>query len=209
MQMVASALGSAVLPDGAKDMQEIVQLDQGYVYAEPHTNPDDLNHALELYYQWPERGIKHDVIAALFGEMISEPCFDTLRTKEQLGYIVACRSRPLAGSYPPAVNGLAILIQSSFKAPHHLDNLARHFVRGFISNMTVIDTPKFEAHKAALLAQIKEKDKTVHEETGRFWSEIIKRRYDCECPFVHVTIYVTRFAPHLSMSITIVLCSSL
>jgi len=36
-------------------------------------------------------GIKWDVRSALFGAMVAEPCFDQLRTKEQLGYIVSCR----------------------------------------------------------------------------------------------------------------------
>lgn len=70
MKVVQKALGGSVLPDGSKELQQIVQLDQGYVFAEAHTNPDDLNHAVEVYYQWPERGIKQDVLTALFAEMV-------------------------------------------------------------------------------------------------------------------------------------------
>eukprot|EP00960_Hanusia_phi_P003308 97452-Hanusia_phi.AAC.1 len=90
-----------------------------------HTNPADLNHALELYYQIPQQGIEQDVRAALLGTMISEPCFNQLRTKEQLGYIVACRMRPLWGSFPPPVDGMSVIIQSSLKDPAALDRSAR------------------------------------------------------------------------------------
>ena len=32
---------------------QVVRLRSGLVFAEAHTNPDDLNHAIELYYQVP------------------------------------------------------------------------------------------------------------------------------------------------------------
>jgi secreted Zn-dependent insulinase-like peptidase len=43
--------------------------------------------------------------------MMREPCFNQLRTQEQLGYIVSCRSRPLMPTFPPAVDGISVLIQ--------------------------------------------------------------------------------------------------
>jgi len=148
------------------------------VYAEPHSNPSDLNHAIELYYQTPKRGIDIDVRTALLGAMASEPCFDQLRTKEQLGYLVACRSKPISATYPPMINGFGVLIQSSFKDPPQLDLSARRFIDGFVTNMTSMPKEKFQAHKTALISQIEEKEVTISQETGRLWGEIIKKRYE-------------------------------
>ena len=94
LEQLSRALASFPLPDTEREVQEIVKLNSGLLFADAHTNPEDLNHALELYYQVPRQGISEDVKAALLGEMMREPCFNQLRTQEQLGYIVACRSRP-------------------------------------------------------------------------------------------------------------------
>jgi len=184
LQQVSTALASFPLPGTEREVQEIVKLDAGLLYADAHTNPDDLNHALELYYQVPHTGIRQDVKTALLGEMMREPCFNQLRTQEQLGYIVACRSRPIMPSYPPAVDGLSILVQSSFKDPAALDMSAQRFVGDFLSNMSSTEPAvakeqlsSFEAHKQSLLAEIQEKETTVSQETGRLWKEIMTRRY--------------------------------
>lgn len=114
----------------------------------------------------------------------------------------------MSGSYPPAINGISIIIQSSFQTPHMLDNRARSFMdcefptfqlrskpvfpppitpnpplddAAFVRNISWTEHgDKFTAHKAALMAQIREKEKMVHEVTGRLWGEIMKRRYDCK-----------------------------
>jgi len=114
-----------------------------------------------------------------------EPCFNQLRTQEQLGYIVACRSRPIMPTYPPAVDGLSILVQSSFKDPAALDMSAQRFVASFMSNLSSTEREvateqeaSFKAHKQSLLAEIQEKETTVSQETGRLWKEILSRRYE-------------------------------
>jgi len=87
-------------------------------------------------------------------------------------------------SYPPAVDGLSILVQSSFNDPASLDMSAQRFVGDFLSNMSSTEPAvakeqlsSFEAHKQSLLAEIQEKETTVSQETGRLWKEIMTRRY--------------------------------
>jgi insulysin len=133
----------------------------------------------------PRQGINEDVKSALLGEMMREPCFNQLRTQEQLGYIVACRSRPIMPTYPPAVDGFSVLIQSSFKDPAALDASAQRFVSDFMSNLSSTapavareQEAAFKAHKQSLLAEIREKETSVSQETGRLWKEILSRRYD-------------------------------
>jgi insulysin len=170
-------LGSFPLPESDRDLQQIARLTRGFTFAEAHTNSDDPNHALELYVQYPETGLKWDVCAALFGAIAAEPCFDQLRTKEQLGYIVSCRARPMQGSFPPTVVGFAVLVQSSFKDPPQLEASARSFLDGFVGNLSHMPKEKFGEHKVSLLAQIEEKEVSMGEETARLWKEILIKRY--------------------------------
>ena len=51
----------------------------GFIFADAHSNPADLNHALELYLQAPAVGLRQDIATALLGEMIREPCFNQVR----------------------------------------------------------------------------------------------------------------------------------
>lgn len=68
----------------------------------PVDNPANANSAVEQFTYVGD--IYDDVLRAklsLFGTMVSEPLFDDLRAKQQLGYIVRCfcsfRSRPVSG----------------------------------------------------------------------------------------------------------------
>jgi insulysin len=53
LEQISRALASFPLPDTEREVQEIVKLNSGLLFADAHTNSEDLNHALELYYQVP------------------------------------------------------------------------------------------------------------------------------------------------------------
>jgi len=179
LDIVTVALSPVALPENERELQEVLKLENGLIFAEAHTNPEDTNHAIELYYQSPTYGMKTDLLAALFGQMASEPAFDQLRTKEQLGYIVALRPKSMGGTFPPNIPGMAVLIQSSVKDPEGLELSARHFVDGFVANLTNgYDAKVFESFKTSVLDSILEKETSVGEQTIRFWGEIKKKRYD-------------------------------
>jgi insulysin len=59
----------------------------------------------------------------LFAQIIQEPCFDILRTKEQLGYIVFSGIRRSNG-----VQGLRIIVQSD-KHPTFVDDRIEEFLK--------------------------------------------------------------------------------
>ena len=65
----------------------------------------------------------------MLAQIIREPCFNVLRTKEQLGYIVFSGVRKTAGIY-----GLTILVQSNRK-PAYLDSRIENFL---LSARTII-----------------------------------------------------------------------
>ena len=51
------------------------------------------NCGIEIYYQTDMQSTSENMFLELFCQIISEPCFNTLRTKEQLGEWAAGHSR--------------------------------------------------------------------------------------------------------------------
>lgn len=76
-----------------------------------------------------------------------EPCFDTLRTKEQLGYSVHSGTRRTHG-----VLGLCVVVVSGAHGPAHLDARIEAFLGAFQQTLAGMGEEEFERQRAALLA---------------------------------------------------------
>lgn len=71
-------------PTGAKKVNIVMLLAGGwYVYQQ--RNDVHNNCGIEIYYQTDMQTTHENMLLELFCQIISEPCFNTLRTKEQLG----------------------------------------------------------------------------------------------------------------------------
>jgi insulysin len=78
----------------------------------PHA--EQLNSAVEMFlYVGDDYDQQQRVRLQLFTQLASEPCFDQLRTKEQLGYIVQSSARGSIGSH-----GFRVIVQSERDADH-------------------------------------------------------------------------------------------
>ncbi|CAF0762387.1 unnamed protein product [Adineta steineri] len=108
-------------------------LAEGCNYAYTMLNDGHKLHAIEIYLQCFEETLENNALLDLFCHFFHEPCFDQLRTKEQLGYVVssgACRS--LGG-----VQGFAVIVQSAKKLDHVNQRIELFIdsIRDYISNM--------------------------------------------------------------------------
>ncbi|KAI5707248.1 hypothetical protein M8J75_016018 [Diaphorina citri] len=127
---------------------------------------------IEAYYQCGVQELRDNVLLELFVQIIHEPCFNILRTKEQLGYIVVSGIRKSSG-----VQGLRIIVQSD-KHPLFVDSRIEAFLaqmKDLISNMP---DEEFQSHKEALSAQRLEKPKKLSGLSSRFWLEITTQQYN-------------------------------
>lgn len=82
----------------------------------------------ELYVQCGMQNDTSNVYIDLVSQILCEPCYNTLRTKEQLGYIVFCGSRKANG-----VQGIRFIVQST---RHPL--FVEERIEKFLDGMTVI-----------------------------------------------------------------------
>lgn len=89
--------------------------------------------AIEIYFQCFQQTLENNALLELFCHFVDEPCFDQLRTKEQLGYIVSSGGRRSRG-----VQGYRIIVQSA----RDLDHVNQR-IELFIDSIRVTKTKYF------------------------------------------------------------------
>ncbi|PHH91307.1 hypothetical protein CDD83_1011 [Cordyceps sp. RAO-2017] len=155
---------SLVLPPGSN-----------YVFSKTLKDPANVNHCVETWFYVSDRGSRAArAKTLLIDQMIHEPAFDQLRTKEQLGYIVFSSIRNFATTC-----GFRILIQSE-RTPGYLDSRIEAFLAQFGRTLDGMSDADFEGHKRSLIIKRLEKLRNLDQETSRHWAQISNEYYDFE-----------------------------
>jgi len=129
------------------------------------------NNAIELHIQvGSESYLKYKGVAILdlIGHMAYTSAFQTLRTEQQLGYIVSAYPRSVTGG----AHGISIVVQSSSKAPEELERHCEEWLvkfRGELENMT---EDEIKAEASAVVSQLLERDTRLSQEVSRMWGQI-------------------------------------
>ncbi|KAL0797443.1 hypothetical protein Bca101_052617 [Brassica carinata] len=138
-------------------------------------NKSETNSVVELYYQIePEeaKSTRMKAVVDLFSEIIEEPLFNQLRTKEQLGYVVECGPR-----LTYRVHGFCFCVQSSKYGPVHLLGRIDNFIKDIEGMLEQLDEESFEDYRSGLIGRLLEKDPSLLSETNELWSQIVDKRY--------------------------------
>ncbi|CAM9795347.1 unnamed protein product, partial [Ectocarpus fasciculatus] len=153
--------------------EPVVKLDpsQHVLYCCPSKDPTEQNCALEVYWQIGANNLEDRVIADAIEQVMNEPLYDQLRTKEQLGYSVGCSTRETYG-----VLGFCVTAQSAAYAPAHLYARVRAFMKSFRDSLADMTEETFSTNMESAAANKLQPDNTLHEEAQRFWPEIYSRR---------------------------------
>ncbi|KAH8621036.1 hypothetical protein IG631_24314 [Alternaria alternata] len=136
-------------------------------------DPRNINHCIEysLY-----TGHRYDSVMRakllLFGHMTNEPCFNELRTIEQLGYVVF--SGP---SLDDVWSGYCILIQSE-KDCRYLKGRIENFLNIFEQKLNDMSEEDFERHKRAMINNRMAKLENLSSGDSVFWNHIYSDSYD-------------------------------
>ena len=85
---LVKGFGSKILPKSqcVKDCE--FSLRPNTSIFQTHTNEAHKTSCIETIYQFGVDNTRDNILIDLFIQLIEEPCFNILRTKEQLGYIV-------------------------------------------------------------------------------------------------------------------------
>lgn len=147
------------------------QLPDGCCYLFEKRNKIHDMSCIQVYMQVGLQDAHSNVLLELFAQILSEPCFDTLRTKEQLGYIVFSG---LGRSV--SVQGLKVLIQSD-KSPTNVEGRIDSFLKAFEETLCGLSEEQFKDYVESLAVKKLEKPKRLQQENSRYWSEILCKQY--------------------------------
>jgi insulysin len=153
---------SLVLPKGSK-----------WVYKRDVEDPNNVNSGIEYLIQ--VGNVTQTALRAklsLLAQIAQEPCFDQLRTKEQLGYLVFSGVRKQTGSM-----GMRFILQSE-RDTIYLENRIEEFLaklRALVEKMT---PDEYKAQVQSLISKKLEKDKNLGQEGGKYWTHIHSGYYE-------------------------------
>ncbi|XP_034244574.1 insulin-degrading enzyme isoform X2 [Thrips palmi] len=124
-----------------------------------------------VYLQCGTLSTENNMKLELIAQILKEPFFNILRTKEQLGYIVRCS---IHRSYTE--QGLMALVQSS-RDPDYVEKRIEAFFAHMNELIRDMDEEEFEKHKEAVAVKRLEKPKKLSTLTSIFWREIVSQLY--------------------------------
>ncbi|KAK3147314.1 hypothetical protein QOZ80_3BG0280840 [Eleusine coracana subsp. coracana] len=173
-----NTLSAQTLPENMRHGERVICIPDGASFVRNVRVKNDLeeNSVVEVYFP-----IQQDVgkeatrlraITDLFSSIIEEPCFDQLRTKEQLGYTVDSSPRM---TY--RMLAYCFRVMSSKYSPVYLQSRIDNFINGISALLDGLDEETFEHHRSGLIADKLEKDPSLSYQTGDFWSQIVDKRY--------------------------------
>lgn len=128
--------------------------------------------AIEVYYQCGVQNTHNNALVELFCQVINESCFNTLRTQEQLGYIVASGSRNFGGA-----QGVRVIVQSD-RTPLYLDDRIENFINLTEESLHKMTDEEFKTHVEALALIKLEEPKRMSKQCDIYWNEISSHQYN-------------------------------
>lgn len=172
--MIESTLQARPLPRAQWPIRRDVVFPRScnYVYNKKLSDKENVNHALEYVLYFPDRNRSTKARALLLDQLVHEPAWDQLRTKEQLGYVVFTGLRPGL-----ATLGYRFLVQSE-KVPKYLEERVDAFLTEFKKTLGKMSDETFEGYKRSLIAKRLEKPKNLNQEISRHWVQISSEFYD-------------------------------
>ncbi|KAG0165438.1 Insulinase (Peptidase M16) [Apophysomyces sp. BC1034] len=146
---------------------------KSFVYQLPVRDRDDVNSAIEYYCQVCDiADISLRAHLSLVAQIAQEPCFNQLRTKEQLGYVVFSCTRRHFGTL-----GLSFIVQSE-RDTVYLENRIEEFLDTLYQVITNLSDEEYNAHVSSLIAEKQEKFKNMSQEGLKYWDDIYSGYYE-------------------------------
>lgn len=161
----------SLLPSELVGHREHQLLERGeYVYEQ--VNEVHHTSSIQTYFQCGPQETRANMLVELLCQLITEPCYNILRTQEQLGYLVASGPRRSNG-----VQGIRIIVQSD-RPPLFLDSRIEAFLVYIQNYIQEMSDAEFESNKTALAARRLEKPKKLAQLASKYWMEILSQQYN-------------------------------
>lgn len=147
--------------------------DKTYRYEKLLEDDKNTNSCVQYFIQVGELANRElQCITELLAQLIREPAFDILRTKEQLGYIVFSGLQESRTTF-----GIRVLIQSE-RNTAYLESRIANFFQQYYSTLKELSEEEFNKNKEALIGRKLETLKNLGHENNRFLRAISNGFYD-------------------------------
>ena len=123
--------------------------------------------SMVLYIQDPDSSFPVRARSALAVQLLRQDYFTSLRTKAQLGYVVALSGRAVYDR-----GGLTFIVQSPVASAAKLQSATQEFLDAQLDVVRAMPPEKFAQHKAGLIARLTETDKNLNDRSQRYWSDL-------------------------------------
>lgn len=174
-QLVMDKLDCKPLPTSMIPEGRVMQIPLGNYYCRIASfNLEDHNSAVVNYYQLGPSDVSQHVLVELMIDFMEEPCFDTLRTKSQLGYDVNCSTRNTNG-----IAGFTVGVSCSAEkfTCTYIDQQIEAFLAMFAKKMSTLTEEEFVTQVSSIVKQKCCSDLYLLEESDRHWQEIASFEY--------------------------------
>ena len=123
--------------------------------------------ALFLYVQAEGEDLTDRAKTYLLHHLISPGFFSSLRTDQQLGYVVAAVNSTIKRR-----GGLGFIIQSPVAGPSYLRSRITDYLKEENARLAALDDNEFTENKAGLISKLMQQDKNLGQRAARYWSDL-------------------------------------
>ena len=123
--------------------------------------------ALFLYVQAEDDDLTNRAKTYLLHHLISPGFFSSLRTDQQLGYVVAAVNSTIKQR-----GGLGFIIQSPVAGPSYLRSRITDYLKEENARLAALDDKEFTENKAGLISKLMQQDKNLGQRAARYWSDL-------------------------------------
>ncbi|MEM8769890.1 MAG: insulinase family protein, partial [Pseudomonadota bacterium] len=123
--------------------------------------------SMVLYVQDADASFEARARSALTSQILRQSFFSSLRTEQQLGYVVTMTNRTLRDR-----GALVFIIQSPVASPADLEAATLEFMQAELPKVAELDEATFEQFKAGLVSRLTERAKNLRERSGRYLADL-------------------------------------
>jgi len=144
------------------------------VWSIDSSDKDDPNHAVRMSMQFP-RNLNDAAALLVVTKVLSPKFFDSLRTQQQLGYIVGLGSQTTM-----CFNYLVAQVQTEYSPDYTRGRIDAFLHENLAWMQDGLSEQEFETCRNGVLSELKTKPKNLVEEHSRYNTELQHRTYDFE-----------------------------